>query len=105
MNVLLLFEVMDKEPSLFAIWISSLLLGIGGLLLSRYKWWLATLVIPIALALALGQILELRDPFVGPHIVREAGYSYVLHSYLAAALSIFLPSLGLMMKWRGSGKY
>jgi hypothetical protein len=103
MNALVLFEVMDKEPSLVAIWIISLLLGIGGLLLSRYKWWMATTVIAIALVFALAQILELRDPFVGPAIVREAGYSYIVQSYLAVAISIVLPSLGLIMKWRRSG--
>jgi hypothetical protein len=103
MTALVLFEVMDKEPSLAVIWVSSLFLGIGGLLLSRYKWWMATTVIAIALVLALDQILELRDPFVGPDIVREASYSYVFQSYLAAAFSIVLPSLGLIMKWKRSG--
>lgn len=103
MNVLLLFEVMDKEPSLLGIWISSVVLGIGGFLLSRYHWWLVTIVLTIAVVSALAQISELRDPFVGPDIVREAGYSYVLQSYLAAAISIFLPSLGLIRKWRRSG--
>jgi hypothetical protein len=103
MNVVLLFEVMDKESSLLVVWTSSLLLGIGGLLLSRYKWWMVIIVIALALVLALAQIEELRDPSVGPAIVREAGYGYVLQSYVAAAISILLPSIGLIMKWRRSG--
>lgn len=100
MNVLVFFEVMDKEASLLEVWVSSLLLGLGGLLLSRYKWWLVLSVIAVALVLALAQISELHDPFVGPAIVREAGYSYVLQSYLAAAISIVLPSIGLVMRLR-----
>ena len=102
MNLLLLFNVIDKEPSLLVVWISSLVLGLGGLVLSRYKWWLATIVIAIALVFALAQISELRDPFVGREIVREAGYGYVIQSYIAAVLSIVLPSIGLVGKWRMS---
>ena len=101
-NALLLFEVMDKEPTLVAIWISSIVLGIGGLILCKYKWWMATIVIAIAVVLALDLLLELHDPFVGPAIIREAGSTYVLQSYIASTISIFLPLLGLILKWRTS---
>ena len=100
MGVFAFFEVMDKEPSLLVVWITSLLLGIGGLLLSKYKWWLVTIVILIALTLALAQMLELRDPSVGSTIARESGYTYVVQSYVAALISILLPSIGLMMNWK-----
>jgi hypothetical protein len=102
MKIFALFEVMDKEPSLIFIWISSILLGVGGLLLSRYRWWMTTIIIVIALILTYTQISELRDPSVGPNIVREAGRGYVIQSYIAAVISITLPSLGLIMKWRRS---
>jgi CHASE2 domain-containing sensor protein len=102
MNVLAFFEVMDKEPSLLMIWIASLLLGIGGLFLSRFKWWLGLIVIGVALVSALAQIQELHDPFVGPVIVREAGYGYVLQSYLASAIAVLMPSIGLVLRWKRS---
>ena len=102
MKIFALFEVMDKEPSLIFIWISSILLGVGGLLLSRYRWRMTAIIVVIALTVAYAQISELRDPFVGPHIVREAGYGYVVQSYIAVVISILLPSLGLIMKLRRS---
>jgi hypothetical protein len=87
-----LFEVMDKEPSLIQNWIVSIL-------------WLALVVVAIALMLAWAQISELRDPFVAPSIVREAGYSYLIQSYLTSAIAILFPSVGAIMKWRTGSKY
>ena len=82
------------------IWISAILLGVGGLLLSRYRWWLAAILTVIALLVAYTQITELHDPFVGPQIVKEAGKGYVIQSYIAVLISILLPSVGLIMKLR-----
>ena len=102
MNALAFFEVMDKEPSLLMIWSASLLLGVGGLFLSRLRWWLGLIVIGVALVFALAQIQELHDPFVGPAIVREAGYGYVLQSYIASAIAVLLPTTGLLLRWKRS---
>ena len=100
MTIFALFEVMDKEPSLIFIWMSAITLAVGGLLLSRYRWWLAAILIVIATLAAYTQITELRDPFVGPQIVKEAGNGYVIQSYIAVLISILLPSVGLIMKLR-----
>ena len=100
MTIFALFEVMDKEPSLIFIWISAILLGVGGLFLSRYRWWLAAILIVIASLMAYTQISELHDPFVGPQMVKEAGNGYVVQPYIAAVISILLPSVGLIMKLR-----
>ena len=95
----LLFEVMDKEPSLVQIWIECFVLGIGGLFLSRYRYWLAIAVLALVLILAWLQISELRDPFVGRDIVREAGRGYVVQSYLALAIAMTLPTIGAIIGW------
>jgi hypothetical protein len=100
----ILFEVMDKEPSLIQIWIECLVLGIGGLVLARYRYWLAVCVLAFALVLAWLQISELRDPFVGPDIVREAGHNYVVQSYLAITIALMLPTIGAIMGWRKTRK-
>jgi hypothetical protein len=102
MTIFALFEVMDKEPSLITLWITSIFLGVGGLALSRYRWWLAASLLVIALTMGLAQVMELRDPFVGPQIISEAGRGYVIQSYIAVVISILLPLLGLIMKWRRS---
>ena len=100
----LLFEVMDKEASLVQIWIECVVLGIGGLFLSRYRYWLAICVLALALILAWLQISELRDPFVGPNIVREAGPSYVIQSYVALTIAVTLPTIGAIIAWRRTHK-
>lgn len=99
MNILAaLFEVMDKEPSLLDVWVIALVLGIGGFLLSRYRYWLLFAVLPLSLFFVLGHLSELNDPSVGPNIVREAGQSYVEQSYIAMAVAVILPCLGIIRR-------
>jgi hypothetical protein len=96
----LLLDVMDKEASVVQIWIECIILGIGGLIVSRYRYWLAICVLALALLLAWSQISELRDPFVGPNIVREAGPGYVIKSYMALTIAVTLPTIGAIIGWR-----
>ncbi|SRR6266536_3045144 len=96
---LFLFEVMDKEWPL--LWVLVVFFGIGffGMLLCR-RWpllWFA--IVPVLVLVAIGQVSELIDPFVGPEIVREAGRSYVVLSYLSICAGVVLPSLGVYL-WR-----
>ena len=100
LNALALFEVMDKEPSLLMIWIAALLVGIAGLFLSRWKWWLGVIALVVALVFSLFQIQELHDQSVGPAILREVGYRYVFQSYAASIVAILLPSIGLVVRWK-----
>jgi len=76
-------EVMDKEASLPAIWTFALAGGACSLILWRVRWWagIAALV-PAALFLS-GVYAELRDPYVGPAILLEAGPGYERSFWLA----------------------
>jgi hypothetical protein len=91
---------MDKEPSLFQVWVVSLILGVGGFFLARHRYWLSLFALAIALLLTWVHISELHDSAVGPDIVREAGYSYVVQSYIAIAIALMLPLIGAIMKWK-----
>jgi hypothetical protein len=95
-----LFEVIDKEPSLLHVWLLFLSIGLGGFFLCRYRWWLLAVVLPIALFLAWGHLSELHDPFVGTDIAREAGHDYFIQSYIAMALAVALPFLGVIKRRR-----
>lgn len=95
----LLLEVMDKETSIERLWIASLLLGVGGFMLARYRYRWLLLIVPLALFFAYDQISEIRDPFVGPDIVSEAGQTYVTQSYVAVTIAVMLPLLGALI-WR-----
>jgi hypothetical protein len=93
---LLLFEAMDKVFSLTQIWTAFGIAGVAGFFIVRR--------IPIALPVflifvgALGYMIleEIHDPFVGADIIREAGSSYALQSYVAITLGALGPMVGLL---------
>ena len=93
-----LFEVMDKEPSLFDVWLLFLALGVGGFILSQYRYWLLFIALPLSLFFAWAHLGELNDPSVGPNIIREAGQSYVTQSYIAMIIAVILPCLGIIRR-------
>ena len=105
MNVLLLFEVMDKELSLEFIWLFFPIAGIIGFFLTRkhpaFLFLYLFLVFPFVSIFAVLHISEINDPFVGKDIIREAGYSYVVQSYIAIFIGTILPLLGVFAwLWR-----
>ena len=95
-TIVAILEVMDKEPSLLHVWLLFLIVGVGGFLLGRYRTWLLFIVLPVATYLAWDHFSELRDPYIGPDILNEAGRSYFIQSYVAMGLSIILPLLSLI---------
>jgi hypothetical protein len=86
-----LAEVMDKEPSLREIWSRSALSIVVAALLGRWKWWLPILIWPLSTLYAVGLLLELHDPYVGPAILHEAGWSYIVQGHVAAFACIAGP--------------
>ena len=88
-------EVMDKEPSLRAIWAGAAVLGLVGYAAARFRRWLvlpALALIAVAVWMQLGDLL---DPHVGPAIMQEAGLWYVVQAGAAAALAVILCVVGL----------
>jgi len=92
------FEVMDKEPSLHATAILYGILAGLGYLLSRRRWWWGLLALPLVAAFAWSDVSELYDPFVGPAIVREAGYAYVLGWHALIIAGFALPITSALLK-------
>jgi len=97
--LIILFEVMDKEPTIFFVWCIAIVLGVGGFFLSNYKYQFIVLVLPIALFIAFGLLREIHDEFVGPAILREAGVGYVIQNYLAILIMTSLPIIGAIRKY------
>ena len=97
----LLFEVMDKEWPLWLVAVVFLGLAFAGFLLCRWRRQAAFFILPVIAFYAWGQIAEIRDPYVGPAILKEAGPSYVILSYSFIALATILPLFGLAInQWR-----
>jgi hypothetical protein len=90
---LLWFEVMDKEPALAQRAALYGVLIVVGWLLSRKRWWLGLLVLPVVAVFAWADVGELHDPFVGPAIIREAGLLHVLVWYTFILAGIGVPVL------------
>ena len=96
--MLLVLEVMDKEPTLLAIWAASLVLGLLGFAAVRFRRWLVLPVLAVIAFVAWSQLGELADPFVGPAIIQEAGRGYLIQSCAAVALAVIISVLGLVPK-------
>src|SRR5436190_6507724 len=79
-------EVGDKVPRLpvLFLWSAGIVLLVWAL--SRKMKWAAVIPLPLAILFALGSSQEPRDDFVGPAIIHELGYGYVLLAYVAAVL-------------------
>jgi hypothetical protein len=90
---LLLFEVIDKEPRLAQRAILYGVLSVVGCLLSRKRWWWGLLVLPVVGVFAWADVGELHDPFVGPAIIREAGFVHVVLWYAFILAGIGIPVL------------
>jgi hypothetical protein len=96
--MILLLEVMDKEPSLRTIWGAAVALGGAGYFLARVRRWF---VLPVLAAIAIAAWAvfgELLDPQVGAGIVQEAGLWYVGQVCAAVALALILCLAGLAPK-------
>jgi hypothetical protein len=93
-------EVMDKEPSL----LQNVLWGVASsalcFLAARFKPWLLLLVVPVPAFYFLALFSELRDPFVGPDILKEAGTVYVYSGYGLGVLVLVSIFVGLW--WRAA---
>lgn len=94
-------EVMDKEPTLSEIWLSALLASASSWIVGRFSPPLAFLVLVPALPV-LGAVLECHDRFVGPAILREAGFAYFFQAHMALVLIPGMFLAGLSGRRRGA---
>jgi len=93
---------MDKEPSLALIWVWGSTGAALGFIAARFKPWLLLFVLPVPLFLLFFIISEVRNPFVGPAILREAGSFYVASAYGLALAAIVFALAGLGLRWRSN---
>jgi len=96
--MMLILEVMVKEPSLRTVWGAALLLGLVGFAAVRFRRWLVLPALAVIGLLAYWQLSELAELAVGPAIIPEAGRGYLIHSCAAVAVAVFLAVLGLVPK-------
>src|SRR2546422_3912137 len=71
--MMLILEVMDKEPSLRTVWGAALLLGLVGFVAARFRRWLVLPALTVIGFLAYWQLSQLADAVVRPGIIQGAG--------------------------------
>ncbi len=99
---MLILEVMDKEPSLGAVWGAALLLGLVGFVAARFRRWLVLPALTVIGVLAYLQLSELADAALRPAIIQGAGRGYLIQSCAAIAVAVLLSVLGLVPKRRAA---
>jgi hypothetical protein len=88
------FEVMDKEPPLWLIFLVSFSTGAIGMLVARRRPILSALFVTLVLLGAFALILELSDTYVGESIIKEGGLIYLGGCGIAILAGIGMPVLG-----------
>lgn len=93
---LLMFEVMGEFPSVEFLWGFFLVIGVGGFLLVRFHPVFLLPILLIVFLISLGLITDIHSDLY-PSIIREAGFKYLVHFYVAMPIgSTILPFLGLI---------
>jgi hypothetical protein len=83
---------MDKEPNLAFVWLVFPVIGAGAYWGAKARGWLLAPALGV-IALAVWVMLhDLSDRQVGPTIIEEAGWSYVIVSVLPALVAAAPPS-------------
>jgi len=90
----IIFEVTDKEPTLWLFLLYSLSIGAAGMLVARRRPILCIPAISLVLLGAFALALELGDPYVGVAILHEGGLPYVSGYGLAVLAGVSMPVLG-----------
>ena len=77
-----------------------------GIAAAAIRWWASLIIVAVATLFSIAMFLEIRDPFVGPAIRREAGAGYVLQVYTAAVAAVGIPLLATAVaKRRSTARY
>src|SRR3989441_12706157 len=100
--MMLIREVMDKEPGLRTVWGAALLLGLVGFVAARFRRWLVLPALTVIGVLAYWQLSELADAAVRPAIIQEAGGGYLIPTCAAGAVAVLLSGFGLVPKRRAA---
>lgn len=93
-------EVMDKELSLFSVWLWVIVGAAGIFFAARFRPWLLLIAVPLLSFFFYVQLSEVTDSSVGPAMLREAGYIYIVSLWAAPVLAVVGAILGWWLRKR-----
>lgn len=94
----ILAEVGDKVATLGDIWFFAAVISLACFFVTAWRRRAALVALPL---IALGAFIitsEVRDPYIGPAILRELGRGYVTQAYIAAVVPVVLLAIGLLRR-------
>ena len=94
--LLLLAEVMDKEPTAARYWAVASLLALVGYGAVRWRPWAILLVGPVVLLHVSATILHVDDPCIHAAMRAEAGWGYVLQVHASLLLALLGPTWAIV---------
>ena len=86
-------EVMDKESSSTSMLLGMVLMAGASVALAKARWWGSLAILPFSGMFAVATMLEIQDPYVGPTIYAEGGWSYLAIAYGFSIVAVILPIL------------
>jgi hypothetical protein len=89
--LLLVAEVMDKEPTAGRYWAVASLLAVVGHYVARWRPWALAVVLPFVLLHVGMTILHVDDPCISTAIRHEAGWGYLFHVHASLMLALLGP--------------
>ena len=98
------FEVMDKEPWVWDIWIICLPIAVLGYFICRKRFQFLGVILVFVLPLLLLALPEIGDPIMREAILREAGSRYYLIRVFAPLFVILLSSIGAILNVKDQEK-
>jgi len=96
---------MDKEVSARMLVFVFSVLGLAGFMAGLWRRWAALFVLGGIVMFTGTVVIELRDPFVGPAMRAEAGWSYIAALVYGSAASSISTVLGIWLRsrWHSRG--
>jgi len=95
---------MDKELSVRMLVSVFAVLGVTGFLAALWRKWAAVIVLAGIVLFTGALIIELRDPFVGPAMGEEAGWSYIAALFYGFSLSTISTVVGIWIQSHRSSR-
>jgi hypothetical protein len=93
---------MDKEPGLGVVWLLFVVLGSLGYIAARARRWMLPPVLVLILATAGAVFQDLLDRSVGPAIIQESGWGYIIACALAVLVSLCMAIAGYRSRERAA---
>ena len=94
-----LAEISDKAASIEQLWVQTIVLGLIGLFVGRWRFVAGLLILLLDLILVWGTWEMISDSHIGPSL----GSTYVSAAIASSIVMLSLTAIGMWLGWRRNG--